>query len=84
MLLARPELKNVPSVVCHFSYTKGKAKISCAYPAQELGIHARSVFSTAMVRFPTLVVVRYQFQQYHEISEKASVVREHIPDILGA
>lgn len=71
-LLTRPELKEVPFVVCHSGNANSTAEISCAnYPARKFGIHAGSFISSALELCPSLTVVPYQFQQYHEISEQA-------------
>ena len=73
-LLSRPELKEVPFVVCHSSKKDGTAEISCAnYPARQSGIHAGMFISSAMKLCPQLEVVPYQFEQYHEISEKVNL-----------
>ena len=70
-LLTRPELRDVPFVVCHSSNRNGTAEISCAnYPARRFGIRAGSFISSALEKCPALRVVPYQFQQYHEISEQ--------------
>jgi len=78
-VLTRPELKDVPFVVCHSSNKNGTAEISCAnYPARKLGIHAGMFISSAMEICPSLEVVPYHFQQYHEISEKAyEIMMQH-------
>lgn len=70
-VLTKPELKDIPFAVCHSSNKNGTADISCPnYAARALGIHAGTFISTALEICPTLKVVPYEFEKYHEISEK--------------
>lgn len=70
-MIDRPELKDLPFVVCHSQKKDGTAEISCSsYPARELGIRAGSFISSAFELCPTLKVVSYQFDKYQAISEQ--------------
>ena len=70
LLRASPQLSDKPVAVAHSSSAGSSEVSSCNYPARKFGLKAGMFMKTAKSLCPDLVVMKYDFAQYEEVSKQ--------------